>query len=111
MKVYVDELPKSCRDCPCMESDGYGFYTCLLYYKKHEMLLDCEDYKEDSRPNECLLQSLSDYTKQVRKEVVQEIRKKLPDFIYNFQEPETPRTKVVELEDIKYILDQIQGEP
>ena len=78
MKVYVSELPKSCRDCPCMERDGYGFYTCLLYYKKHEMLLDCEDYK-DSRPNECLLQSLAEHDKQVRKEVLGKLMNMLGD--------------------------------
>lgn len=67
MKVYVSELPNSCCKCPC-ESECW---CNLMGY-----VLDSEDVYE-KRPKQCPLQSLSDYTKQVRKEVVQEIRGKM----------------------------------
>ena len=103
MKVYVDELPKSCEECPFFDlKDGY----C----SQQEMHLDFEFRKDTGIDVDCPLQSLADYTKQVRKKVCEEIRKMLPNYIYSFQEPEVPRTKVIELEDVKYILDQIQGE-
>ena len=56
MTIYVDELPKD--DCPC-NRDGRcrllqeGCYVCYFEMEKNE---------------HCPLQSLADYTKQVRKE-------------------------------------------
>ncbi len=43
-KVYVDELPESCRDCPCMNSNCF----CRLYYMQNQNgdVLDCEDCRE-----------------------------------------------------------------
>lgn len=64
MKVYVDELPKDCIACPC-ESE----YYCNLLNEA----VGCCKWGEIHK--NCPLQSLADYTKQVRKEVVQEIRK------------------------------------
>ena len=64
MKVYVDELPKDCIDCPC-ESE----YYCNLLNE------DVGCCKWGERHKNCPLQSLADYTKQVRKEVCEEIRK------------------------------------
>ena len=66
MKVYVDELPKDCIDCPC-ESE----YYCNLLNED----VGCCEWGEIHK--NCPLQSLADYTKQVRKEVVQEIREKM----------------------------------
>lgn len=60
MKVYVDELPKSCWDCPCIKGDNG---LCKLLQK----------YVYDT-PKSCPLQSLADYTKQVRKEICDKIR-------------------------------------
>ena len=66
MRIYVDELPKDCIDCPC-ESE----YYCNLLNED----VGCCEWGEIHK--NCPLQSLSDYTKQVRKEVVQEIREKI----------------------------------
>lgn len=63
MKVYVDELPKDCIDCPC-ESE----YYCNLLNED----VGCCEWGEIHK--NCPLQSLADYTKQVRKEVCEEIR-------------------------------------
>ena len=58
MKVYVDELPKDCIDCPC-ESE----YYCNLLNED----VGCCEWGEIHK--NCPLQPLADYTKQVKKEV------------------------------------------
>ena len=96
MKVYVDELPKKCEDCPFHKLDiyvdVYGYQT-----NSHECVLD-----GSMLTNSCPLQSFTDYTKQVRKEVVQEIRSKIEKakLIYEW------KGKEITIEDV---LDQIQG--
>ena len=60
MRIYVDELPKSCDDCEF----GY-FYDCQYCTLRPDLMRKdewCEKEKD------CPLQSLTDYTKQVRKE-------------------------------------------
>ena len=66
MKVYVDELPKDCIDCPC-ESE----YYCNLLNED----VGCCKWGEIHK--NCPLQSLADYTKQVRKELCEEIKKQI----------------------------------
>ena len=60
MTIYVDELPKSCWDCPCHKGDD-GLCKLLQEYT-------------DYVPKSCPLIPLSDYTKQVRKEVCEKIK-------------------------------------
>lgn len=67
MKVYVDELPKECFECPCFRNDID--FPCGLSDGTKDYFLDEID------GGECPLKSLAEYTKQVRKEVCQEIRK------------------------------------
>ena len=86
MKVYVDELPKDCIDCPC-ESE----YYCNLLNED----VGCCKWGEIHK--NCPLQSLSDHDKQVRKEVCKEIRKTLFEFLLTYDV-------------ITDKLDQIQGE-
>ena len=64
MRIYVDELPKDCIDCPC-ESE----YYCNLLNED----VGCCEWGEIHK--NCPLQPLADYTKQVRKEVCEEIKK------------------------------------
>ena len=66
MKVYVDELPKDCIDCPC-ESE----YYCNLLNED----VGCLEWGEIHKG--CPLQSLSDHDNQVRKEVVEDIKERL----------------------------------
>lgn len=66
MKVYVDELPKDCIDCPC-ESE----YYCNLLKED----IGCCKWGELHK--NCPLQSLSDHDKQLRKEVCDEIKERL----------------------------------
>ena len=86
MKVYVDELLKDCIDCPC-ESE----YYCNLLNED----VGCCEWGEIHK--NCPLQSLADHTKQVRKEVCEEIRKTLFEFLLTYDV-------------ITDKLDQLQGE-
>lgn len=69
MRIYVDELPKKCADCPFYKLDTYvdvyGYQT-----NSHECVLD-----GSMLTNSCPLQSLADYTKQERKEVCDQVYK------------------------------------
>lgn len=69
MNIYVDELPKDCIDCPFYKLDTYvnvyGYQT-----NSHECVLD-----GSMLTNSCPLHSISYYSKQVRKEVVEFIDK------------------------------------
>ena len=66
MRIYVDELPKDCIDCPC-ESE----YYCNLLNED----VGCCECGEIHKG--CPLKTLADYTKQVRKEVVEDIKERL----------------------------------
>lgn len=69
MKVYVDELPKSCSDCVFCKQTEYCYYCDKLHTKLGYF----------DKDTDCPLISLSEHNKQVRKEVVQEIRKQLKE--------------------------------
>ena len=95
MKVYVDELPSCCEDCPFFDlEDGY----C----SQQEMHLDFEFRKDTGIDIDCPLQSLADYTKQVRKEVI--------DKVYEVHEQAIPHDLCWSWAVIEKELNQIQGE-
>ena len=77
MKIYVDgELPECCNDCEF----GY-FYDCQYCSLRPDLA------REDiwvEKEKYCPLQSLDDYTKQVRKKVCEEIRKTLFEFLLTY---------------------------
>ena len=66
MKIYVDEMPKSCGDCVFCKQTEYCYYCDKLHMK-----LGYIDKGKD-----CPLQPLADYTKQVRKEVLADLKEK-----------------------------------
>ena len=108
MKVYVDELPKSCSECKHkirhlqknFDGTKTPFMTCKFNKKiKHYPI------PTYSRWGECPLQSLAEYTKQVRKEVCEEIRNKLKENGLLYTWKGEPKYKTME-----ELLDQIQGE-
>lgn len=121
MKVYVDKLPKCCSDCPCCnECMDYGC-SCNL----NNDYLTYDDYGKKRHKN-CHLQSVADYTNQVRKKVCEEIRdivKKISrptteyddgTFDYDIDAIELDHLLIWlgngEMDLIKHHLDQIQGE-
>ena len=103
MKVYVDELPKDCIDCPC-ESE----YYCNLLNED----VGCLEWGEIHKG--CPLKPLADYTKQVRKEVCEEIRKTLFEYLKVNSMEELENLSLLDstltYDVITDKLDQIQGE-
>lgn len=99
MKVYVDELPKSCDKCP---------FHCktLLFAENH---IENAVYKTDCRLGftwNCRLQSLADQDKQVRKQVCDEIYNKcepLFRLVNNYDNGD-----VIERNELVDILEQIE---
>ncbi len=104
MKVYVDELPKSCEECPFCEyfekdAHGKGKHEVACYFNGS---LGNILYGNQTSPKTCPIQSLTDYTKQVRKEVCEK-------FVDKFMMEYTMGDKPVE--DIIYeVKSQIQGD-
>lgn len=82
MKVYVESkyMPEKCSKCKFIGHYEKGIYSrsphccCELYLDLHQDEIRVD---KNSRDERCPLQSLSDYTKQVRKEVVQELKNKM----------------------------------
>lgn len=104
MKVYVDKLPKNCAEWNC----PFNYDVCRCRYKEFVDVGDRDieyDY-EKGRPKNCPIQSLADYTKQVRKEVCEEIWKEFEQRLMNKTE-DIPVINVANM--INSVLDQIQG--
>ena len=104
MKVYAEELPKNCIECPfCKDIKINAGMDRLLFCKanKGKVIKNVE-----KSFNKCIVknefQSLTDYTKQVRKEVCERIRKFAYDTFKEFG--------CFDEVDLEHILDQIQGE-
>ena len=99
MTIYVSELPKDCEECPCCNKDvDYGSCCNLGAYEYDDYF--CINKKHPR----CPLQSLADYTKQVRKEVVQEIWKEFEQRLMN-KTKDMPVINVAHL--INSVLDKI----
>ena len=91
MKIYVDELPKSCLECKFCNKENY---CCLLMQK------DVREYRDD-----CPLILIQDHDKQVRKEVCDYIKHRLDNVDV---ETNTDYNSFIAILD--EVLDQIQGE-
>ena len=104
MKVYVSELLKSCEECPFFNlKDGY----C----SQQEMHLDFEFRKDTGIDVDCPLQSLTDYTKQVRKEVCERLDKIIEKYLCKKgRHRESLDISSIIKQVMKEDLDQIQGE-
>lgn len=109
MKVYVDELPKNCAYCPYYYGNSQGAVCKLtgIMTMWNETLGEMQ--------SKCSLQTLSDYTKQVRKEVCDEIKetmiKRFNGVIQGHYSEEHKDGYSHCCSDIEYnILDQVQGE-
>ncbi|MBQ8443761.1 MAG: hypothetical protein IJX25_00195 [Clostridia bacterium] len=67
MKVYVDEMPKDCLDCPCISE----CYYCNLLH-------DTVDF--DGVPRNCPLQSLVEHDQQVEKNLIDKMANLAGDY-------------------------------
>lgn len=72
MKVYVEKLPKGCLSCPYIVDKG-DYDLCAI----KDCVIDDAFKYIDKRKKSCPLLSLADYTKQVRKKVVEDIKERL----------------------------------
>lgn len=83
MTIYVDELPNDCIECPfCQDIKVNAGMDRLLFCKanKGKAIKNIEkSFDKCIVKNE--FQSLADYTKQVRKEVCEEIRQEVKKLI------------------------------
>lgn len=96
MTVYVNELPEDCLDCPC-ESE----YCCNLLYE------DVGCLKLGERHENCPLKLLSNYNKQIKNEVIQEIWREFENQLIN----KTKDMSVMQVANmINSVLDKIKGE-
>ena len=91
MRIYVDELPKDCWDCPMHDGEN-GQCKMLVCYT-------------DYIPKNCPLQSLADHTKQVRKKVCNDFKSR---FLATKKNEKGCDTASFSLEVLNRILDQIQ---
>ena len=104
MRIFVDELPKSCEKCKFYEYEiehngEWGFETHRRICKINGSLIQ----------SICPLQPLSEHDKQVRKEVVQEIKDKIMDY-YIKGNIAWLNIEKLDKDIVWKILDQIQGE-
>lgn len=89
MRVYVDELPQTCLDCENVLCEHQIIEAC--YATRHP---------------DCPLLSLSDYTKKVRKEVVDDLAISLVTCFSS--DAEFTRDEIINW--LQKVKDQIQGE-
>lgn len=74
MEYFVDEMPRDCASCKHYHMNCADGYSCSKLRKEiHPNFSEGIGY----RHQDCPLQSLTDYTKQVRKEVCDKIKKQI----------------------------------
>ena len=101
MEYFVDEMPRDCASCKHYHMNCADGYSCSKLRKEiHPNFSEGIGYRHP----DCPLQSLADYTKQVRKEVVSELINILNESQY------MNRHNSIEKETLFKILDQLQGE-
>ena len=106
MRIYVDELPNSCEECPMCRSGKLKLQRKGRYIEAEQCVFGQYKYHTiDDEIDTCPLQSLADYTKQVRKEMCEEIRSR---FLATCQIEKVCDTASFSLEVLNKILDQLQ---
>ena len=100
-KVYADELPEYCDDCPCSLRDKDDCAYCNLLHKNI-------GYDFGKRPKHCPLQSLKTHDRELVKEVCEKIRSELEkELKYDF----TSYVPIMNVcNKINRVLDQTQKE-
>lgn len=121
MKVYVDELPKG-KDIRC-EIDSMVLAIDMSDKDKSYLMIGDKEQDNNFRVEFCcdnevlvncvakILEHLADYTKQVRKEVCEEIKEQICMLAYKSNTDENFMfNDNVKFNKVLAILDQIQGE-
>ncbi len=90
MKVYVDELPKSCEECPMCRSGKLKLQRKGRYVEVEQCVFGQYKYQTiDDEIDTCPLQTIADHDKQVRKQVCDEIRKFYTNPVYDRENAHT----------------------
>ena len=110
MKIYVEELPKSCEDC-CFSETGFVWDSEVRFCKLKPRCMNWIALYDKKR-KDCPLQSLADHDKQVRKEVCKKIRTELIEYLFDWYEEEDNANSelYIDADRVWEILDQVQGE-
>ena len=98
-KVYVDELPESCFECPIMVdgSEGCDFCVCAILEEKATT---------KNRLKDCPLQSIKDHNRELVAKVLESVKNEAyKDGFYD-----EDGNKIITYHINNYILDQIQKE-
>lgn len=95
MKIYVDELPEQCFDCPCFRDDIE--MCCGL----DDGTKDYHNFVEDSN---CPLETIQSIRQKVRKEIIKEIRQLIE------KEKQDNDLAWLGFKKLNRILDQVKGE-
>lgn len=108
MEYFVDEMPRDCASCKHYHMNCADGYSCSKLRKEiHPNFSEGIGY----RHQDCPLQSIADYTKQVREEVVEEIKAELNKQKLVMKSDFSPREEeAIPWQDIVAILDQVKGE-
>ena len=70
MRIFVDELPKSCEECPMCRSGKLKLQRKGRYVEVEQCVFGQYKYQTiDDEIDTCPLQTIADHDKQVRKQV------------------------------------------
>lgn len=109
MEYFVDEMPRDCASCKHYHMNCADGYSCSKLRKEiHPNFSEGIGY----RHQDCPLQSLADHDKQVRAEVVDEIKEKFNDTIKHHFCPNPSSVDFITLciSEVEEFLDQVKGE-
>lgn len=109
MEYFVDEMPRDCASCKHYHMNCADGYSCSKLRKEiHPNFSEGIGY----RYQDCPLQSLADHDKQVREEVVEEIKEKFNDTIKHHFCPNPSSVDFITLciSEVEEFLDQVKGE-
>ena len=108
MEYFVDEMPRDCASCKHYHMNCADGYSCSKLRKEiHPNFSEGIGY----RHQDCPLQSLADHDKQVREEVVEEIKEKFNDTIKHHFCPNPSSVDFITLSisEVEEFLDQVKG--
>ena len=109
MEYFVDEMPRDCASCKHYHMNCADGYSCSKLRKEiHPNFSEGIGY----RYQDCPLQSLADHDKQLREEVVDEIKEKFNDTIKHHFCPNPSSVDFITLciSEVEEFLDQVKGE-
>lgn len=111
MEIYVKEMPKSCKECPCSFQDVATCKWCNAY-KKGKLTFISDDIYKEKRFEDCPLKLLKDHDKEFVAKVCEYIKDRTYENVgYHICEcGKKFDIECVDFEDLCEIIDKIQKE-